>query len=34
MTDSEGKVLYPKGYTFNPLNYLSFSGGLVVIDAT
>ena len=32
LLDGEGKALYPKGYTFNPLDYLSFSGGLVVID--
>ncbi|TKB11277.1 hypothetical protein [Desulforhopalus sp. IMCC35007] len=30
--DGDGKALYPQGYTFNPLDYLSFSGGLVVID--
>ena len=32
LVDGEGNALYPKGYTFNPLDYLSFSGGLVVID--
>lgn len=32
LLDGEGKVLYPKGYTFNPLDYISFPGGLVVID--
>jgi conjugal transfer pilus assembly protein TraW len=30
--DGEGKILYPKGFTFNPLDYVSFSAGLVVID--
>ena len=33
LVDGEGKVIYPGGYTFNPLDYISFSGGLVVIDA-
>jgi len=32
LLDGEGKVLYPKGYTFNPLDFVSFPGGLVVID--
>lgn len=32
LIDSEGRVLYPKGYTFNPLDYISFPGGLLVID--
>jgi conjugal transfer pilus assembly protein TraW len=32
LLDAEGKALYPKGFTFNPLDYLSFSGGLVVVD--
>ena len=32
LLDGEGKALYPKGYTFNPFDYLSLSGGLVVID--
>jgi conjugal transfer pilus assembly protein TraW len=25
-------VLYPKGYSFNPLDYVSYPGVLVVID--
>lgn len=32
--DGEGNILYPKGFTFNPLDYVSFSAGLVVIDGT
>lgn len=32
LTDKNGKVLYPKGYRFNPLDYMSFTIGLVVID--
>lgn len=32
LTDSDGKVIYPKGYTFNPLDYIALPGGLVVID--
>jgi hypothetical protein len=34
LRDEEGRVLYPKGYTFNPLEYVSLSGGLVVIDGS
>ncbi|HHL35550.1 MAG TPA: hypothetical protein ENJ30_14420 [Desulfobulbaceae bacterium] len=32
LLDGDGKVIYPKGFTFNPLDYLSFSGGMLVID--
>jgi conjugal transfer pilus assembly protein TraW len=32
LTDKDGTVLYPKGYRFNPLDYMSFTIGLVVID--
>ena len=32
LLDGDGKVLYPRGYTFNPLDFVSFPGGLVVID--
>jgi len=32
LTDKDGKILYPKGYRFNPLNYMNFTIGLVVID--
>ena len=30
--DGKGGVLYPKGYTFNPLDYLRFRRTIVVID--
>lgn len=30
--DKEGRVVYPRGYTFNPLDYIHMSIGLVVID--
>lgn len=32
--DGDGNIIYPKGFTFNPLDYLSFPGGMVVIDGT
>ena len=32
LLDGDGKVIYPKGFTFNPLDYVSFSGGMLVID--
>ena len=32
LTDGENQVIYPKGYTFNPLDYVTLAGGLVVID--
>ena len=32
LVDGDGKVIYPKGFTFNPLDYVSFPGGLLVID--
>ena len=32
LTDGDGKILYPKGYQFNPLDYMNFTIGLVVID--
>ncbi|WP_163338751.1 hypothetical protein [Desulfopila sp. IMCC35008] len=32
LADKDGKVLYPKGYTFNPLDYMTLTIGLVVID--
>jgi len=31
--DGKGGVLYPKGYSFNPLDYLHLTSVLVVIDA-
>jgi len=30
--DGKGGILYPRGYTFNPLNYMPFRKTLVVID--
>ena len=33
ISDGKGSVLYPKGYSFNPLDYLNMSSILVVIDA-
>lgn len=30
--DGKGGILYPKGYTFNPLDYLGYRMTLVVID--
>ena len=32
--DSQGNLLYPQGFTFNPLQYARLSGGLVVIDGS
>ena len=32
LLDGDGMVIYPKGFTFNPLDYVSFSGGMLVID--
>jgi len=32
LSDGKGTVLYPRGYTFNPLDYVPLSGGLIVID--
>lgn len=32
--DSQGNLLYPQGFTFNPLHYARLSGGLVVIDGS
>jgi conjugal transfer pilus assembly protein TraW len=31
--DGKGGVLYPKGFTFNPLDYVKLTSSLVVIDA-
>lgn len=33
MPDGKGGVLYPKGFTFNPLDYVKLTSLLVVIDA-
>jgi len=32
--DGKGGVLYPKGYTFNPLDYITFARTLVVINGS
>ena len=32
--DANGQVLYPSGFTFNPLRYVTLSGALVVIDGS
>ncbi len=32
LTDKDSNVLYPKGFRFNPLDYMSLTIGLVVID--
>ena len=32
--DANGQVLYPAGFTFNPLRHVSLSGALVVIDGS
>lgn len=32
--DGKGGILYPKGYTFNPLDYVTFTRTLVVINGS
>ncbi len=32
--DGKGGILYQKGYTFNPLDYISFNRTLVIIDGS
>ena len=32
--DANGQVLYPAGFTFNPLRHVSLTGALVVIDGS
>ena len=32
--DGKGGLLYPKGYSFNPLDYIVYPGVLVIIDGT
>ncbi|MHB8810645.1 MAG: hypothetical protein ACYC9M_11605 [Desulfobulbaceae bacterium] len=32
ITDETGRVIYPKGFRFNPLKYVALPGGLLVID--
>ncbi|OPY77501.1 MAG: hypothetical protein A4E65_02728 [Syntrophorhabdus sp. PtaU1.Bin153] len=32
IADEKGKVIYPKGYTFNPLDYVTYPGVIVILD--
>lgn len=32
--DGKGGILYPKGFTFNPLDYLSLTSTLVILDGS
>ena len=34
LIDAQGTILYPRGFTFNPLRYISLTGALVVIDGS
>jgi len=34
LVDAQGTILYPRGFTFNPLRYISLTGALVVIDGS
>ena len=34
LVDAQGTILYPAGFTFNPLRYVSLTGVLVVIDGS
>ena len=34
LKDGSGRVLYPRGYKVNPLQYVNFVGGVVVIDGS
>ena len=34
ITDSQGNVLYPQGFTFNPLHYTGLRGELVILDGS
>ena len=34
LIDAQGTILYPAGFTFNPLRYVSLTGALVVIDGS
>ena len=34
LANANGTIIYPKGYSFNPLDYISFQGGIVVIDGS
>jgi len=32
IADAEGKIIYPKGFTFNPLEYTKLNYGIIVIN--
>lgn len=32
LLDADGKIIYPKGFTFNPLDYVTFRRGLVILN--
>lgn len=32
IADERGNIIYPKGYTFNPLNYVTYPGIIVILD--
>ncbi len=34
LMDADGNIIFPRGYTINPLDYTSFPGGLVIIDGS
>ena len=34
LIDAQGTILYPAGFTFNPLRHVSLTGALVVIDGS
>ena len=34
LVDAQGTILYPAGFTFNPLRYISLTGALMVIDGS
>lgn len=34
LVDQQGRILYKKGFAFNPLNFSAFPGGLVIIDGS
>ena len=34
ITDAQGNLLYKKGFTFNPMEYVNFRGGFIVIDGS
>ena len=32
IADEKGNVIYPRGYTFNPLDYVTYPGAIVILD--